>query len=149
MERDRAHRWIWRLKAHTRPRSARIDFKSHINHHLSHPETRSLLSEQQGGEITCLDKVVPLHRRTTLLRALVRTKDLRQESGALPVQILEPRAEIPPLFCLLFILLRRLFLATEARKETPLSVLLLDWRKGKRVRALLNLDFLLCQILRL
>jgi hypothetical protein len=92
MERDRAHRWIWRLEAYARPRSARIDFEPHINHHLSHPETRSLLSEQQGSKLTCLDKVVPLHRRPTLLRALVRTKDLRQESGALAVQILEPRA---------------------------------------------------------
>ena len=82
MERDRPQRGIGRLEAYARPCGARVHFESHVDHHP--------------------DKVVPLHRWSTLLRALVRTQNLCQKSGALPVHLLEPRAEVP------FLLRRRL-----------------------------------------
>ena len=94
--------------------------------------------------------MIPLHWRPALLRALVRTQDLCQKPGTLPVHVLEPRAKVPLLLRLLLWCARlNVLLAAETREEALLCIVLLDSRETLRFRARLDLDFLLRQILRL
>lgn len=105
---------------------------------------------QISGDSTHLDEVIPLHWWPAFLRALIRTQDLRQKPAALPIHVLEPRAEVPLLLLLVLRCVRHSLPRTaETREEAPLSVLFLYWREARRLRARLDLHLLLRQVLRL